>query len=387
MAQSAISHAIENEAGVLDRACSLELLVETIEALAATTSVEEIAAIIRTNARRLSGAEGVTFVLRDLDRCHYLDEDAIAPLWKGMKFPLTACISGWTMLNNQTAVIPDIYQDDRIPHDAYRPTFVKSMVMTPVGKDQPRAAIGAYWSVERQPTQDEIDGLRAMARATATALENIRLMASLTESLERRDFLIRELDHRVKNMLASVQAIARQTLKTAPTQERFVDSFNGRLMALSRAHVLLTQEAWKHASLSTVASEALSPFKAVADRVQVSGPPVMLGPVQAVAAHLAFHELVTNAMAHGALSTPDGDVALVWNIEMADGGERRLVLAWRERGGPRVRPPARPGVGMGMRLIQQGLPHALDGVCRVDFDPSGLRIEVIAPLSSTVQLA
>jgi two-component sensor histidine kinase len=385
MAQTAISRVIGDEGRAMDRAGSLELLVETIETLAAAKSVEEIAAIVRTNARRLSGADGVTFVLRDLDRCHYLDEDAVGPLWKGMKFPLTACISGWTMLNNQTAVIPDIYQDDRIPHGAYRPTFVKSLVMTPVGKDQPQAAIGAYWSVERQPIQEEIDGLRAMARATATALENVRLVASLTEALERRDFLIRELDHRVKNMLASVQAIARQTLKTAPTQERFVDSFNGRLMALSRAHVLLTKEAWKHAALSAVAAEALSPFKAIGDRVRVSGPPIVLGPVQAVAAHLALHEMITNAMTHGALSRPDGDVALVWNVEMGAGGERRLILVWRERGGPVIRPPAQKG--MGMRLIEQGLPHALDGVCRVDFDPSGLRIEVIAPLSSTVQLA
>ena len=385
MAQAATSRAVRDEVGAADRAGSLELLVETIEALAGAKSVEDIAAIVRTNARRLSGADGVTFVLRDLDRCHYLDEDAIGPLWKGMRFPLTACISGWTMLNNQTAVIPDIYQDDRVPHDAYRPTFVKSLVMTPVGKDQPQAAIGAYWSVERRPTQDEIDGLRAMARATATALENVRLIASLTDSLERRDFLIRELDHRVKNMLASVQAIARQTLKTAPTQERFVDAFNGRLMALSRAHVLLTNESWKHASLAAVVSEALSPFKAIVDRVQVSGPPIVLGPVQAVATHLALHEMITNAMAHGALSRPEGDVALVWNVDLAAGGERRLILVWRERGGPMIRPPARQG--MGMRLIEQGLPHALDGVCRVDFDPSGLRIEVIARLSSTVQLA
>lgn len=385
MAQSAISRVVQDESSAPDRADSLELLVETIEALATAKSVEDIAAIVRTNARRLSGADGVTFVLRDLDRCHYLDEDAVGPLWKGMKFPLTACISGWAMLNNQTAVIPDIYQDDRIPHDAYRPTFVKSLVMTPVGKGQPQAAIGAYWSVERQPTQEEIDGLRAMARATATALENVRLVASLTEAVERRDFLIRELDHRVKNMLASVQAIARQTLKTAPTQERFVDTFNGRLMALSRAHVLLTKESWKHAQLSAVVSEALSPFKAAADRVQVSGPPIVLGPVQAVAAHLALHEMITNAMAHGALSNPEGDVALTWNVEMMAGGDRRLILNWRERGGPAVSAPTQQG--MGMRLIEQGLPHALDGACRVDFDPMGLRIEVIAPLSSTVQLA
>src|SRR6202012_6140141 len=115
--------------------------------------------------------------------------------------------------------------------------------------------------------------LSALARATATAFENVRLLASLTESVERRDFLIRELDHRVKNMLASVQAIARQTLKTAPSQERFVDSFNGRLMALSRAHVLLTKQYWKSASLEDIVAEALAPCKAAAERCKVSGPP------------------------------------------------------------------------------------------------------------------
>ncbi len=384
MAQLAISPDTRPPIDGSDRADALDLLVETIEALADARTVEQIAAVVRTAARKLSNADGATVVLREGDRCHYVDEDAIGPLWKGSKFPLTACISGWVMLNNETAVIPDISVDDRIPQDAYRPTFVKSMVMTPVGRDQPLAAIGAYWATGRQPTQDEINHLSALARATATAFENVRLVASLTEAVERRDFLIRELDHRVKNMLASVQAIARQTLKTAPSQERFVDSFNGRLMALSRAHVLLTKEAWKSASLSDIVFEALAPFKDAATRVQVSGPTIALGPVQAVAAHLALHELITNAMAHGALSVPDGDVALVWNVDPGANGPR-LILSWHERGGPAVKPPSLRG--MGMRLIEQGLPHALDGTCRVDFDPSGLRVEIVAPLSSTVQLA
>jgi two-component sensor histidine kinase len=383
MAQLAISPDGSPPIDGVDRADALDLLVETIEALAEARTVEQIAAVVRTAARKLSNADGATVVVREGDRCRYVDEDAIGPLWKGSKFPLAACISGWVMLNNETAVIPDIYVDNRIPHDAYRPTFVKSMVMTPIGRDQPLAAIGAYWATERQPTKNEINHLSALARATATAFENVRLVASLTEAVERRDFLIRELDHRVKNMLASVQAIARQTLKTAPSQERFVDSFNGRLMALSRAHVLLTKQSWKGAELSDIVAEALAPFKDAAARVQVSGPPLALGPVQAVAAHLALHELITNAMAHGALSTLDGDVALTWNVDLS--GDRRLILRWHERGGPTVKPPSLRG--MGMRLIEQGLPHALDGTCRVDFDPNGLRVEVVAPLSSTVQLA
>lgn len=372
--------------GELDRRHrdAAEIIVDTIEELAGARSVEDIAAIVRTSARKVSGADGVAIVVRDVDRCHYIDEDSISPLWKGLKFPMTACISGWAMLNKQAAVIPDIYKDDRIPHDAYRPTFVKSLVMTPVGQGEPVAAIGAYWAEERHPTDGEIAALKAIARATATAFENVRLVSSLTESLERRDFLIRELDHRVKNMLASVQAIARQTLKTAPDHPTFVETFNGRLMALSRSHVLLTRESWKSARLIDVITDAVTPFKAVSERISLSGPPIVLGPVQAVATHLALHELLTNAINHGALSNADGDVAIRWNVDMAD-DVRRLVLTWRERGGPIVRQPTQKG--MGLRLIEQGLPHALDGKGRVDFEPEGFRMEVIAPLSSTVQLA
>ena len=82
-------------------------------------------------------ADGVTFVLRDYSNCHYVEEDAISPLWKGQRFPMTSCISGWAMMNNKTAVIPDIFADDRIPHEVYRKTFVKSLVMAPVGFDTP----------------------------------------------------------------------------------------------------------------------------------------------------------------------------------------------------------------------------------------------------------
>ena len=144
-------------------------LIETIEALSTTRTIAEVANVVRKAARRISGADGVAFVLRDNDKCWYFDEDAIGPLWKGKRFPLTACISGWAMLNRQTVVIPDIYLDDRIPHDAYRPTFVRSLVMTPVRPEDPIAAIGAYWSSVRRPTEQEVANLALIARATATA--------------------------------------------------------------------------------------------------------------------------------------------------------------------------------------------------------------------------
>lgn len=363
---------------------ALDALVDAIEALAHARSVEDIAATVRTSARTLSGADGVAVVLRDGDRCHYLDEDAIGPLWKGSRFPIETCVSGWAMLNRRTAVIPDIYQDPRVPYDAYRPTFVKSMVMTPVGAGEPVAAIGAYWATERQPDDREVEVLSALARATATAFENVRLNASLTEALERRDFLIRELDHRVKNTLASVQAIAQQTAKTAVDKAAFVETFNARVMALSSAHALLTRSSWKSAELGDVVVQAVAPFPSFAGRIIANGPPVKLGPVQAVAAQLAVHELITNALKHGALSASGGSVAMNWSIDLGE-AERKLVITWAERDGPPVKPPTRRG--MGMRLIEDGLPQSLGGAAGVEYAPDGLRIRIVAPLSAHVQLA
>ena len=156
------------------------LLVDAIERLSGAPALEDVIDIVRHAARNMSNADGATFVMRDGDRCHYVDEDAIGPLWKGQKFPLTACISGWAMLNRQTAVIEDIYADPRIPHDAYRPTFVKSLVMVPVRLAAPLAAIGIYWARRHESTDDEVSRLESLARATATAIANVTLRNSLS---------------------------------------------------------------------------------------------------------------------------------------------------------------------------------------------------------------
>lgn len=143
--------------------------------LEATPDLTAIGQVVRTAARTLTGALGATFVLRDDDRCFYADEDAIAPLWKGQRFPMTSCISGWAMLNVATAIVPDIEADPRIPLEAYRPTFVRSLAMVPVGSPTPVAAIGAYWSVPRTPHPDEVDRLEALAAATAAAIDRVGL--------------------------------------------------------------------------------------------------------------------------------------------------------------------------------------------------------------------
>ncbi|MGQ0842769.1 MAG: GAF domain-containing protein [Sporichthyaceae bacterium] len=156
-------------------------LIRAVRDLAAARGLDDIVHIVRTAARQVADADGATFVLRDNGRCYYVDEDAIEPLWSGLRFPMEACISGWAMLNAQQVIIPDIYLDSRIPHDAYRPTFVRSLAMTPIRTADPVGAIGVYWASEREATPAERGMLQALADSTAVAMENVRVIAELEE--------------------------------------------------------------------------------------------------------------------------------------------------------------------------------------------------------------
>jgi PAS domain S-box-containing protein len=163
----------------------LESLTGVVQDLSQARSVEAIAEVVRHAARELAGSDGATFVLRDGDQCHYVDEDAISPLWKGKKFPMSTCISGWSMLNREPAVIEDIYADERIPHDAYRPTFVKSLVMVPIRRQSPIGAIGSYWAKPYRASPEDVRILQALADSTSVALENVRFLKALEEGKAR----------------------------------------------------------------------------------------------------------------------------------------------------------------------------------------------------------
>lgn len=153
----------------------MELLDMCYDRLAEADTLAAVISAVKTSARALMGAAGATVVLREDDMCFYAEEDSIAPLWKGQRFPITACISGWAMLNARTAVIPDIYADDRIPHDLYRPTFVVALAMVPVGMPAPVGAIGAYWDRRWQPGDADVHAFERLAAATAEALHRVGL--------------------------------------------------------------------------------------------------------------------------------------------------------------------------------------------------------------------
>jgi GAF domain-containing protein len=158
-------------------------LVRVVRDLADARDVAQIQDIVRNAARDLTGADGATFVLRAGAKCYYADENAISPLWKGQRFPLGTCISGWVMMHAKPVVIEDIYSDPRIPADAYRPTFVKSMVMVPIRRSLPIGAIGNYWADQCCPTREDVDILQALADMTSVAMENVRLDAELRRTV------------------------------------------------------------------------------------------------------------------------------------------------------------------------------------------------------------
>jgi GAF domain-containing protein len=127
--------------------------------------------VVRNTARQLIGAEGVTFVLRDEDHVRYLEEDAVWPLWKGQRFPIGECISGWVITHDEPAIIPDVYDDPRVLLSAYRGTFVRSMAMVPVGKP-PLGAIGAYWAAHHVASRSEMEMLAAIADSALIQIDD-----------------------------------------------------------------------------------------------------------------------------------------------------------------------------------------------------------------------
>jgi PAS domain S-box-containing protein len=192
---------------------------------------------------------------------------------------------------------------------------------------------------------------------------------------EHQRLLINELNHRVKNTLASVQGIAFQTLRGEVSLAEARARFEARLMALSGAHNLLTEENWGGASLERVVTDSIEHLAGEAGRFDVGGAPLRLAPRAALALAMALHELGTNAAKYGALSAEGGRVSIGWT----QSGDR-LHLLWRESGGPPVAAPTRRGFGS--RLIERGLAADLGGAAALHFDPAGLRCEIHASLAA-----
>ena len=213
-------------------------------------------------------------------------------------------------------------------------------------------------------------------------LETLRAaVARQQQDQVHQRLLINELNHRVKNTLATVQSIVAQTLRSggAPVSTR--DALTARIVALSKAHDVLTNEQWSGADLEEIVTQALQPFRLGLgeERIVTHGPQVRLEPKTAIAIALALHELATNAVKYGALSTSEGRVDFDWRLGKGR-NPRDLTATWRESDGPRVNPPSR--AGFGTRLIERGLAADLNGEVRIDYPADGVVCTIRARLDS-----
>jgi signal transduction histidine kinase len=382
----------KNAGGAVD--AGTRELVDAIQRLSLAQTVGEVQEIVRTAARRLCGADGATFVLRDGDRCYYADEDAISPLWKGQRFPLESCISGWVMDHAAPVVIEDIYADDRIPHDAYRPTFVQSLAMVPIRSSaQPIGAIGNYWSSHHRAGPDEVERLQALADATAVAMTNVALWsdmearvaertAGLNEALKLNERLLGTLAHELRNTVGGSRGLLEYVLEERPdlggdvreelqlAHRSVVDALRIVDEQLDLAKRRATQLAPKAADVpvATILAELAATYRAMRrnDAVALVVDPVAPGVALRTDAHLlkqVLRNLVSNALKFtdagevrlsAAAGPAEGEVTLTVSdtgLGIAPGDQERIFQEFAQVDDVQTGRPA--GTGLGLPFVRR----------------------------------
>ena len=266
---------------------------------------------------------------------------------------------------------PDDTEPDR---QAFRKQVAGELEFYAIEKRFVRKDGRVIWlSVSSSPVRD----------AGGRLLYLVRVVQDITErkaAEQRNRLLIDELNHRVKNTLATVQSLASQTARGAPTPDEFRERFEGRLIALSKAHDQLTMHHWESADLRELLTGSLAPY-AGAERVVLRGEDVVLRPRAVLTLAMAFHELATNAAKYGALSASGGSVEIRWQPMRQEGDERPwLHIDWLEQGGPAVAEPQQRGFGS--KLIEGSVKAELGGRASLTFAPEGLRCEFLLPLET-----
>ncbi len=296
------------------------------------------------------------------------------------------CLSA--MLQPGLTVIPSLTEDSRftanplVKDEPHLRFYAGAVLETPEGL--PLGALCVLDTVPRGLTDDQSFTLQTLARQVMSQMELRRAIAERDEVLaasrrieERQALLVRELHHRVKNTLATVQALVGATGRSSGSFEEFYTSFSKRISSLAKTHNLLTEDYWQAAPLRDLALNELKPFaESRKPRFMLIGPQIELSADLAVPIGMALHELTTNAVRHGALSVPDGYVEVRWDIVTDESG-RRLQLEWIERGGPPARPPTQEGFGS--TLLRRVLPMQINADVQTDFDAEGLKFRLVAP--------
>lgn len=302
-------------------------------------------------------------------------ESQAAKFWEWVRAD-SQCTCGVALRTGRRIIASDVETADFLAGTAdlatYRQTGIRAVQSTPlVSRDgKLLGMISTHWRKSHQPSERDLRLLDILVRQAADLIE--RKQAEETQQL-----LIAELSHRVKNTLATVQAIAGQTLRSAKSNSEFMENFTGRLRALARAHSLLTNSSWAGAYLHDILCDQLT-FDTGPDRIAYSGPAVFFPAQTALHLALILHELGTNARKYGALSVPDGRLGVSWTIS-TNGSGSAIELVWIEQNGPEVHPPHKSGLGS--LLIERSL-ESFGATVSTRFDPSGLFCSIRLPLDS-----
>jgi PAS domain S-box-containing protein len=237
------------------------------------------------------------------------------------------------------------------------------------------------------------DGRRFWANGVTTAFRDdgseglIKVIRDETPARlaeEQRVLLLNELNHRINNTLVTVQSLVEQTLRSTDVDRQIREDLASRLVALSEAHKLLVEQNWAGADLQVIVDRTIAPHQGGdPPRLRSEGPPMLLSPKQAVAMALVLHELTTNAVKYGALSTASGYVRLSWNLHHDGDGARHMTFLWTEHDGPAVAEPLRRGFGT--RLIAKSFGSETDGSAQMSFAPEGVRCSISLALSAATE--
>ena len=310
----------------------------------------------------LDNATVAIFLMDDRQHCIYMNRAAEA-------------LTGWTL--------PEVLELDRPLHDIIHHTHPDGRPF-PLRECEIDRAFPEHARMQGEEVFIHKDGhfypvaftaspIRDEAVRTIGTIIEVRDITEQKRAEERQSLLVNELNHRVKNTLAAIQSIARQTFADAPPEMR--ELFGSRLVALSKAHNILTDNSWNAAPISSVVRSAIEPFGS--ERFDVAGEELELHPKAAVSLSMGIHELCTNAVKYGALSNMDGRVALKWNVE-TDRDSKVLTIVWREEGGPPVAVAQREGFGF--RLLKRQISLEFYGRTDLDLRPEGLVCTIVLTL-------
>jgi PAS domain S-box-containing protein len=278
--------------------------------------------------------------------------------------------AGYTLRVEKSVVVEDLATEKRFAS----PTFLRDhgvvsglSVIIAGEDDRAYGTLSVHSSQHRRFQQTEIDFIQAVANIVALTIQR-------SHATDRQRLLLRELRHRVGNLLTLIVSLFNNTARTTNSVEELSDKFVSRVMSLSRAHTHISYSGWSTASLGRLVREVLEPFL---DRIRLDGPDIHVGADSAFALSLALHELLTNAARHGALSSNAGSLRLAWSLE-GEGEGNTLLLVWSESGFD----PGTPGQSrFGTRLVKTVIEDQLGGALRTDYRHDGLTIEIKLPLT------